>query len=166
MFSADRILVAFDGSDDSKKALVKAIDLSKKLDSNLTIAHAHEDRLIVEPGEPPHPYGAAGYVSGGTANVPIPSNASERVDEPVIYDDGSEEVLAKARMILNDNRYDGDIEVLEGEPADAILDYAEEISADLIVMGSRDQSRLKKLLFGSVSEKLSSESEIPVLIVK
>ncbi|MGG3622769.1 universal stress protein [Bacillus gobiensis] len=164
MFSADRILVAFDGSVDSKKALKKAIDLSKKLDSNLSIAHAHEDRRI-DPGEPPRPYGAAGYVSGGTANIPIP-NVNHEPDEPLIYDDGSEEVMANARMILDENHYEGNIKVLEGEPADAILEYAEEISADLIVMGSRDQNRLSKLLFGSVSEKLSSESEIPVLIVK
>lgn len=166
MFSADRILVAFDGSDDSNKALEKAIDLSKKLDSNLTIAHAHEKRRRVDPGDPPRPYGAAGYVTGGTANIPIPTNGNHQPDEPTIYDDSSEEVIANARLLLDENHYEGNIKVLEGEPGDVILEFAEEISADLIVMGSRDQNRLKKLLFGSVSEKLSSESEIPVLIVK
>lgn len=166
MFSADRILVAFDGSDDSKKALEKAIDLSKKLDSNLTIAHAHESRRNIDQSEFPRPYGAAGYVSGGTANIPIPQNANQQPDEPTIYDDGSEEAKAKARMTLDEKNYEANIQVLEGEPADAILNFAEQISADLIVMGSRDQNRLQKLLFGSVSEKLASESEIPVLIVK
>lgn len=69
-------------------------------------------------------------------------------------------------MLMNDSQIDGDIDILEGDPADAIIEHADRISADLIVMGSRDQNRLKKLLFGSVSEKLSSKSDIPVLIVK
>ncbi|MCY9389033.1 universal stress protein, partial [Bacillus haynesii] len=40
------------------------------------------------------------------------------------------------------------------------------IGADLVITGTRDQNRLKKLLFGSVSDKISTKSEIPVLIVK
>ncbi|MEC1231538.1 universal stress protein, partial [Bacillus paralicheniformis] len=39
MFKADRIIVAFDGKEESKKALKKAIDLSKRLGSQLTVAH-------------------------------------------------------------------------------------------------------------------------------
>ncbi len=84
----------------------------------------------------------------------------------MIYEDRTEEIVAEARMLMNDSKIDGDIDILEGDPADAIIEHADRISADLIVMGSRDQNRLKKLLFGSVSEKLSSKSDIPVLIVK
>ncbi|XLG13583.1 Stress response protein NhaX [Bacillus velezensis] len=84
----------------------------------------------------------------------------------MIYEDRTEEIVAEARMLMNDSQIDGDIDILEGDPADAIIEHADRISADLIVMGSRDQNRLKKLLFGSVSEKLSSKSDIPVLIVK
>lgn len=84
----------------------------------------------------------------------------------MIYEDRTEEIVAEARMLMNESQIDGDIDILEGDPADAIIEHADRISADLIVMGSRDQNRLKKLLFGSVSEKLSSKSDIPVLIVK
>ena len=45
LFKADRIIVAFDGKEESKKALRKAIDLSKRLGSQLTVAHVHEPRL-------------------------------------------------------------------------------------------------------------------------
>lgn len=85
---------------------------------------------------------------------------------PLIFEDHTEEVVAEARMLLNEEQFEAAIEIVEGEPAEAIIEYAEKISADLIVMGARDQSRLKKMLFGSVSEKLSSKSDIPVLIVK
>ncbi|WP_411430359.1 universal stress protein, partial [Enterococcus faecalis] len=68
-------------------------------------------------------------------------------------------------MMLNEQQADGDIDILEGDPAESIIEHANRISADMIVTGSRDQHRLKKLIFGSVSEKLSAKSDIPVLIV-
>ncbi|MDP8023454.1 MAG: universal stress protein [Nitrososphaeria archaeon] len=56
--------------------------------------------------------------------------------------------------------------MLEGSPADAILDYAQKINADMIVVGSRGLSTFRGLLLGSVSAKLVRESKIPVLVVK
>lgn len=61
----------------------------------------------------------------------------------MIYEDRTEEIVAEARMLMNDSQIDGDIDILEGDPADAIIEHADRISADLIVMGSRDQNRLK-----------------------
>ncbi|MBT2573979.1 universal stress protein [Bacillus sp. ISL-51] len=166
MFHADRLIAAFDGSDDSKKALQKAIDLSKTLHATLTVVHSHNVKETQTIVDPPRPVTGATYIGGGIASVPDPLNTEGAVPAPMIYEDRTEEVIAEARMLLNDNHIDGDIDILEGDPADAIIEHADRISADLIVMGSRDQNRLKKLLFGSVSEKLSSKSDIPVLIVK
>ncbi len=84
----------------------------------------------------------------------------------MIYEDSAEEAIAAAKIILSENQYDAEIEVLEGDPANAVLQHAENIGADLVITGTRDQNRLKKLLFGSVSDKISTKSEIPVLIVK
>lgn len=50
-------------------------------------------------------------------------------------------------------------------PAQGILDLAEELDADLVVVGSREHGRLHRLLFGSVSERVTRESERPVLVV-
>ncbi|PRR97613.1 stress protein [Bacillus atrophaeus] len=166
MFHADRIIVAFDGSDNSKEALQKAIDLSKTLHARITVAHSHdrkENQTIIDP---PRPAAGASYIGGGMTSVPDPLMSENVQPQPMIYEDQTEEVVAEARMLLNDNQIDGDIDILEGDPASSIIEHAADISADLIVMGSRDQNRLKKLLFGSVSEKLSSKSDIPVLIVK
>lgn len=84
----------------------------------------------------------------------------------MIYEDSAEEAIAAAKIILSENQYDAEIEVLEGDTANAVLQHAENIGADLVITGTRDQNRLKKLLFGSVSDKISTKSEIPVLIVK
>ncbi|MFN2746886.1 MULTISPECIES: universal stress protein [Bacillus] len=166
MLKADRIIVAFDEKEESKKALQKAIVLTKKLGAELTIAHVHEPKQARTASEEQRPAAGAPYLySGIPAAAPVP-HESDPAGEPLIYEDSAEEAIAAAKIILNNNQFDADIEVLEGDPANAVLHHAEHIGADLVITGTRDQNRLKKLLFGSVSDKISSKSEIPVLIVK
>jgi nucleotide-binding universal stress UspA family protein len=56
--------------------------------------------------------------------------------------------------------------VLEGDPAEAILDEAERWDADLIVVGSHGYGRLKRRLLGSVSQELALHSRRSVEIVR
>jgi nucleotide-binding universal stress UspA family protein len=58
-----------------------------------------------------------------------------------------------------------DIEVHHGNAVDRILDAADRIGADLIVIGSHGKGRLKYVLLGSVAEKVLRKSERPVLVV-
>ena len=53
-----------------------------------------------------------------------------------------------------------------GSPAVVILDFAESIEADLIVMGSRGLGVVKGVLLGSVSQYIVEQSSCPVLVVK
>ena len=50
--------------------------------------------------------------------------------------------IAAAKIILSENQYDAEIEVLEGDTANAVLQHAENIGADLVITGTRDQNRL------------------------
>jgi nucleotide-binding universal stress UspA family protein len=52
-----------------------------------------------------------------------------------------------------------------GKAAEQILTYAEEIDADLIVMGRQGASGLSKPLFGNVTEKIARKADCPVLII-
>ena len=54
----------------------------------------------------------------------------------------------------------------EGDPADAILDVAEEIAADLIVVGNKGLTGAKRFLLGSVPNKVSHHAPCSVLIVR
>ena len=54
--------------------------------------------------------------------------------------------------------------VVRGDPAEGILEIAESESADLIVMGRRGLGRLRGVLVGSVSERVSRHAECPVLL--
>ena len=52
------------------------------------------------------------------------------------------------------------------DPADTIIEAAEEQGADTIVIGNRGLGTLSALILGSVSEKLIQSSRVPVLVVK
>jgi nucleotide-binding universal stress UspA family protein len=55
--------------------------------------------------------------------------------------------------------------VMEGEPAVAVLQAAENIDADLIVLSTHGRSGIARLLLGSVAEGIIRKSRLPVLIV-
>jgi nucleotide-binding universal stress UspA family protein len=56
--------------------------------------------------------------------------------------------------------------VLEGPVADAVLDYADETGADLIVMSTHGRSGMERWLLGSVAEKVVRGAKMPVLLVR
>ena len=54
----------------------------------------------------------------------------------------------------------------EGDPADAILDVAEENNADLIVVGNKGMTGAKRFLLGSVPNKVSHHAPCSVMIIR
>lgn len=58
------------------------------------------------------------------------------------------------------------VDITEGDPVEKILSFAEEKGISLLVMGSYGKSGLKRLLMGSVTEKVISLGDRPVLVVK
>lgn len=57
-------------------------------------------------------------------------------------------------------------EVAQGDPAHTIVELAERFGCDLIVMGARGQSGLRRSLMGSVSNEVLHASPVPVVIAK
>jgi nucleotide-binding universal stress UspA family protein len=54
----------------------------------------------------------------------------------------------------------------QGDPADAILDVAEENGADLIIVGNKGMSGAKRFLLGSVPNKVSHHAPCSVMIIR
>ncbi|MRX71510.1 universal stress protein [Bacillus lacus] len=172
------LMVAYDGNVDSKQALKLGIDLSKQLEAHLSVVHVHKDSAANPMEEPISPLPPNGYLADNLQSYPIRSsvdvgsniypqeNNGNNPSRPLVHDDSSSEVVSEARMILEENNCAGDIKIIEGDPSDVLPSYANEVNADLIIMGSRDISGLKRMIFGSVSEKVSHRSNIPVLIAK
>ena len=94
----------------------------------------------------------------------------ERSDSLGELQDKKEKVRARLEQVQEkltaqniDSKYE--IEVRHGEPADNIVEIAEEKENNLIIMPTRGQGSIKELLIGSTAEQVAKKSPIPVLLV-
>lgn len=177
------ILVAIDGSDHAKKALSLAIVLSSKFDARLVILHVSlvnataktlqaiatrrglpkklRDLLDTYEGDFQMKVAAAGAGAGagvGYSYAPPPLELVEAIGQLIIA--RAEKAAAKAGV----NKVTSVI--VDGEPADMILNVAANKKADMIILGSRGLSDFKGLLLGSVSHKVSAQAECACVTVK
>ena len=140
-----KILLGYDGSQPSKKALEKAVELTKELDAELYIL------AVVRPFE----FAAIDY---------IPPEDIEKYEK---------EEISKEKTFLNEaeeyarSKGVGPItKILEGEPAEELMDFADENGCDLIIVGYRGKGGFKKMLLGSTAGNLVKYANQSVLVVK
>jgi nucleotide-binding universal stress UspA family protein len=143
-----RIVVGTDGSDTAAEAVRQATELARISSARLDIVSAYEpipsQRMKEEAREAP---GDVQYEIGPREDVNLTlDNAAGAAKK-----DGVEEVQTHAR---------------EGDPADAILDVAEEINADLIVVGNKGMTGARRFLLGSVPNKVSHHAPCSVVIIR
>ena len=93
-------------------------------------------------------------------------------DLPVEIDKQGEELLNRriktfdlAHPEYEVYKYLASAKAIEGEPAKLILEAAQEVKADMIVLGSRGHSVIDELLLGSVAHKVTVKTTIPVVLV-
>ncbi len=139
-----RIVVAYDGSDHAIKALNTAIELAKAFDSKLDVVEVVDTAALL-----------------GMGFAPIPSDVIAQ-----IYNKAQNDVEQAKKKAQEAGVKDVTSQVLEGDPATSIIEYASKNGADLIVIGSRGLSTFKRLILGSVSSKVVQEARVPVLVVK
>jgi len=134
------IVVGYDETDASKRALERAADLGAAFGSKLVVTS-------VTPVMAP----SGTHGSGG----PDPTDPPEKHSEE----------LAHAREYLDGRGISAEYVAAIGHPADAIVAAAEERGADLIVVGTREPSTLERVLGSSVSQSVSHHAHCDVLIV-
>jgi nucleotide-binding universal stress UspA family protein len=140
-----KIVVAYDGSAHSKQALEWAIDLSRLSKGSVNTVYV---------AEPVHLYG----VETGGAEMII-----ETLRE---VEERDQKTLQEAKAFGADRGIDIKTELLQGNIAQSIINYAKNEQADLIIAGTRGHGALDELLMGSVTRNLVSLAHIPVLVVK
>ncbi|ADQ15767.1 universal stress protein [Halanaerobium hydrogeniformans] len=152
----NKILVAVDGSDSSKRAAEKAAELALSLDSEVTLIHVH-----TETAKPPTDQfnEVASYLSAETL-AEIMDQKEERIRNE------KEKIVEEAAVFFDKKGIEINKEVLYGDPADVVCDYAEENGFDLIVLADKGQGKVKRFLLGSISDKVVRHANISVLIVK
>src|SRR4051794_13390561 len=90
--------------------------------------------------------------SGLALSEPVSSSAAtQKVDLGAV----AESVLARGERIVLEAGVEVETHTRQGDPAKVILDVAEELNADLIVVGARGLTGLERFLLGSVSTKVS-----------
>jgi nucleotide-binding universal stress UspA family protein len=141
------IVVGTDGSDTARKAVEEAIDLAKSVGAAVCLVSAYE----------PVPEGC------------MREEAKQIPDDLQWMVNPREEVdatLSDAADVVREAGLEVETFAREGDPADAILDVAEERGADLIVVGNKGMTGARRFLLGSVPNKVSHHAPCSVLIVR
>jgi nucleotide-binding universal stress UspA family protein len=135
-----RILVGYDGSQESEKAIQVGLSFSNTFDSRLEIL------AVIQPGEP-------------AASV----SSHKGLDHARKHYE-----LALSKIVEAANGHGGNVEtsVVVGHPADQLIQRAEQSHSDLVVVGRRGTSRFENLDMGSVSEHVLAHAPCPVLVTR
>lgn len=138
----NRILLAVDGSEHAVRAAKVAAELAhcmKPAELRIVVAYEPVPSYLGEP------------------NLQVAVNA--RLIE-------AQEIMKKAVELAGNSLIDVHTEMIEGNPAEVIIEVAKIRQSELIVMGSRGLGRLAGLVLGSTSQKVVSHAPCPVLIVR
>lgn len=76
-----------------------------------------------------------------------------------------EEAVSYMEKAAKDTGLQVESVLLEGHPAEEIVNFAEKNGMDLIIIGSLGKSKVERFLIGSISEKVIRNSKVPVLVV-
>jgi nucleotide-binding universal stress UspA family protein len=149
-----KVLVAIDGSNSSMEAATHAVELAKKYNAELFA-------LTIINTQP--------WFYSSTLYGWAPSETMEKVHESDIH--RAQTWLDQIKENANNNEVGLQTKILlvpytETSTAGAIINYAEENHIDLIVVGTRGHSGLKKMLLGSVALAVLTYSHCPVLVIK
>jgi universal stress protein A len=139
------ILVPHDFSSHARAAFAHAEELAQLSDASLHLLHV---------------------VSSPMLHALTPSGAVHLALPDVVLEGARLEAEGLLREIARHSRRDVEVHVSEGLPTDVICEVAEEVSADLIVMGTHGREGLAHFLLGSVAERTLRRAHCPVLTVR
>lgn len=153
-----KILVPYDGSKYAEKALDDAVNIAKFVKgSEIIVLNVMEEILtppVIFPSRVRH------YKTGEDTTL---STYFRDLQTDMRYK--TTETLEKIRQ-----KYENSVKiravVLVGQPAEKIVEFATRQNVDLIVMGSRGQKGISRMLMGSVSRNISDKAKCSVMIVK
>lgn len=171
------ILVATDGSPTAYKAVDLAAEIAAKFGSELTVGHVlHRDSDIDEMAhmaEAEHLVGHAARHASRDFDVPpatmgaLFADIQSGADTARLITVIGDEILARAERRAKELGVKSiNKKSVNGKPANAILDMAEDAGADMIVLGHRGLGRVRSLIQGSVSQKVNLHATCTVVSVR
>lgn len=140
-----KVLIPFDGSDSSMRALNYLVDFAKEYGPPMV--------YVLNVQEPPMVYGD--YVT--PMMVDTLAKASNKAGQ---------EVVARAAAVLTDAGIAHETFVEEGQIADATAMYVDKLACDSIIMGTRGLGAFSNLILGSTAQKVLHAVKVPITLVK
>ncbi|WP_094226709.1 universal stress protein [Methanolobus psychrotolerans] len=137
------IFIATDGSKPNRKAVQHSIELAKLSGAKLY----------------------AGYVVDTAAFASIPMDAGWEMMYELLEKEANIATESVEKMAL-DAGIAFETVILEGNPSHEIIEFADNNNIDLIVMGTLGKTGFDRFLLGSVAEKITRNSKVPVLVVR
>lgn len=153
-----KILVPVDGSTASIDAVKKSIEVAKKMNGSiklLTVVHIDGLQNYMRYKK------QWSQVDGSAISEPDPEE--KKIEEKM--KENSWRILKAVVEKLDFSNIHTEEEVLIGEPYEVILETAKNENFDLIVMGNRGFSKIKRFFIGSVTQRVISDSPCPVLVI-
>lgn len=141
-----KILVPLDGSLRAERALPVAARIARASKGSIGLA---------EVISPPVDY--------ASILTPVPLVSTERIEVELKQAESYLEALAASQLLAG---IETRTQALYGIPAQALLAFAEEQAVDLIVLCSHGRTGLTRWVLGSVAQKLTHESDIPVFVLR
>ena len=147
-----KILLAIDGSEYSNTAVEELLRMPFPSNTTVRIISVFENPLLTAPGAVP-----MGGTLGNYYEEAV-SNAKKM----------AEDIVQNASQVLQKKNADVSVttDVVNGLPKITILEKAEAMGAELIVVGSHGHGAFKRFLLGSVSQSISAHANCSVLIVR
>jgi len=140
------IVVGMDGSDTAREAVTQATALARSVGARIELVSAYEPVSDARLRE----------------SIAVPQDLhwiiNPREDVEAALEDAAAAIRAAGVEV--------EIFARQGDPADAILDVAEERGSDLIVVGNKGMTGAKRFLLGSVPNKVSHHAPCSVLIIR
>jgi nucleotide-binding universal stress UspA family protein len=141
------IVVGTDGSDTARQAVRQATELARSVGARIELVSAYEPvsdaRLREE-------------------SIHVPEDLQWMVNPR----GDVQAMLERAAAEIRAGGVEVEVFARQGDPADAILDVAEERGSDLIVVGNKGMTGAKRFLLGSVPNKVSHHAPCSVLIIR
>ena len=144
-----KMLIAYDGSDASKKAVDLALKCCSK-DDQITL-------LTVIPAE---------LAESSFTKMLLPTIDLSQIVKSGTFKEKAMETLSKVAREIKDKVPKVNVAVESGDPADEILISAKKYNADMIVIGYKGYGKEGRFLLGSVTDKVVRHAGISVLVVR
>ncbi|QHE86136.1 universal stress protein [Hydrogenophaga sp. BPS33] len=142
--SYKRILVPYDGSETSDKALVAALNMAREQGGRVRVIHDIDELAM-----------ASGYEYAGELAQLARDQGKKLLDDAL--------VMVRAAGVEGDTRL---LDVPGRRLGDAVSDEAAVWQADLVVVGTHGRRGLSRVLLGSGAESVIRLSTVPVLVIR